>query len=78
MPEDHLARVRAAAAQYNALLDADELLKEAVVTALRAGLRPADVEDASTRNRDTIRRWARDAGIPPARQGGGRRPRTAP
>jgi FAD/FMN-containing dehydrogenase len=76
MTEDPLAAVRAAAAQYNALIDADELLKQSVVAALKAGQRPADVVDASTRDRDTIRRWAREAGIPPAPRGGGRRRRS--
>jgi FAD/FMN-containing dehydrogenase len=75
--DDPLAAVRAAAAQYNALVDADELLKQSVVAALKDGQRPADVVDASTRDRDTIRRWAREAGIPPAPRGGGRRRRSA-
>jgi len=77
MTEDPLAAVRAAAAQYNALVEADVLLKEAVVAALQAGARPADVVDASTRDRDTVRRWAREAGVPPAPRGGGRRKRAA-
>lgn len=72
MADDPLAEVRAAAAQYNAFLDAKELLRNAVVAALRAGHRPTDVEDASTVRREQVRRWAREAGIPPAERGGGR------
>jgi hypothetical protein len=77
MVDDPLAHVRGAAAQVNALEDAREQLSEAVIAALKAGQRPADVVDAAqgAADRDTVRRWARKAGIPPAARGGGRRPR---
>jgi hypothetical protein len=73
MADDHLARIRAAAAQYNALIDADRALREACIAALEDGVRPADVAEASTRDRETLRRWARNAGIPPAPRGGKKR-----
>lgn len=70
MPDDPLAQVRAAAAKYNRLADADERLRQAVVDALKNGVPQVDVIKASTRDRETIRRWARKAGIPPAPRGG--------
>jgi hypothetical protein len=69
MPDEPLARLRAAAAQYRALQDAESALKEAVIECLKAGIAQVDVVRESTKDRDTVRRWARAAGIPPAPQG---------
>jgi hypothetical protein len=70
MTDDLLGEVRAAAARYKRLNDAEQRLREAVVAALKADISQAKVVEASERPRETIRRWARIAGIPPAPPGG--------
>jgi hypothetical protein len=70
MSDDPLAQVRAAATRYKRLADADEKLRQAVVDALKNDVPQVDVIEASGRPRETIRRWAREAGIPPAPRGG--------
>lgn len=67
-----MAKVRDAVTRLNSadeqLKEAREALGEAIADALRAGVRPTDLEREVPYKREHIRRIARAAGVPPLRE----------
>lgn len=61
-------RLRAAVAEWERCVDVRDQLHQAIVTALRAGVRPRDVAAIAPYDRNHIRRIADAAGVPPLKE----------
>lgn len=66
--KEAMEQLQGAVAEFEQCKDVRDRLAEQIVAALRAGVKPSDVDKVVPYDRNHIRRIAKAAGVPPLRQ----------